>query len=621
MITKFLLKLKILPRWVIIVLDLFIIGLSTFIGYLLRFNFNWQLIVNFNYELGLLVNGVSCLIALLITRSYAGIVRYTGLKDGLRVFYALLLSHSLTLLINLVLIIEGEKVLIPTSVVAISFLTSFVLMFQYRLLIKNIFSYYRNYSSSKKSVAIFGAGQMGIITKHLIDDDSHSEYKTAVFFEDDFNKVGKEINGTVIHSFESFDKLIFKYNIKELIIAIQRIPFDRKNEIVDKCLQSGLKVRNVPSLNNWIQGELSLNQIKTVNIEDLLERDSIKLNNSLIKDELFNKVIMITGAAGSIGSEIVKQVLEYKPKKLILIDQSESSLYELQRDLGISKQLKSYLVDITNYNRIERIFFNERPEILYHAAAYKHVPFMELNVEEAFTCNVLGTRNIATLASLYGVSKFVMVSTDKAVNPTNIMGCTKRLAEMYVQSLNYYNNTSTRFITTRFGNVLGSNGSVIPYFKKQIKEGGPVTVTHPEINRYFMTIGEACELVIEAGAMGNGGEIFLFDMGKSIKIVDLAKKMIKLSGFEPIKDIPIIFTGLRKGEKLYEELLADKENSLPTHHDKIMIAKVKSYDLELIDFQIKDVEKIIKEAETASILDEQIRFKIKQIVPEYTQVD
>lgn len=620
MITKFLLQLRILPRWVIILLDLFIVAFSTFLGYLLRFNFNLEEISQFGYSLGILVNTLACFLALFITKSYAGIVRYTGLKDGLRVLNTLLITHLLTTFTNLLYHYNFGENFIPYSVILISFLASFVFMFQYRLLIKNIFSYYRQLSVEKKNVAIFGAGQMGIITKHLLDDDPNSQYKVVAFFEDDANKVGKEINGTIIYSTDKLGDILSKLDVKELIIAIQQVSIKRKNEIVDLCLNYNTKVRTVPSLDKWVKGELSLSQIKEIKIDDLLERDSIQINNELVIEQIRGKRVMITGAAGSIGSELVQQLFAYQPKELILIDQSESALYELFRDLDQNEnkrvKISTYVADITDFSRIRSIFNQNKPQVVYHAAAYKHVPFMEDHVVEAVRCNIMGTRQLADLSVEVGAEKFVMISTDKAVNPTNVMGCTKRVAEIYVQSLNSI-QSSTKFITTRFGNVLGSNGSVIPYFKKQISNGGPVTVTHPDITRFFMTISEACELVIEAGAMGNGGEIFLFDMGRSVKIVDLAKKMIRLSGFEPYKEIDIVFSGLRKGEKLFEELLANKENTLPTHHEKILIAKVKEYSFENISDQIEEMLSLLNLGNYNEELDFALVKIMKRIVPEY----
>jgi FlaA1/EpsC-like NDP-sugar epimerase len=358
-------------------------------------------------------------------------------------------------------------------------------------------------------------------------------------------------------------------------------------------LKNNVKVRAVPSVEKWVGGELSINQIKEVNIEELLGRESIHLNNKGIEHDLKGKRICITGAAGSIGSELVRQVALNNPERIILIDQAESPLYEIEREIRGKSSVKiiSFLADITNKQRIRTIFDDNKPEIVYHAAAYKHVPLMEGNPSEAIHCNVLGTKILADLAVEYKVKKFVMISTDKAVNPTNVMGCSKRIAEVYVQALNNklhkQNIHSTAFVTTRFGNVLGSNGSVIPLFKKQIELGGPVTVTHPQVTRFFMTIPEACQLVLEAGTMGKGGEIFIFDMGMPIKIVDLAAKMISLSGLQLGKDIEIVFTGLREGEKLYEELLNNSEDTIATHHDKILIGKVEAYDYDEINRYIE----------------------------------
>ena len=368
---------------------------------------------------------------------------------------------------------------------------------------------------------------------------------------------------------ELLEDLLINFNVDELIITVKNLSVERKNEIVDLCLKNQVRVRAVPPVEKWVKGELSLNQIKEINIEDLLGREAIKLDNLNVEKEIRGKRICITGAAGSIGSELVRQVTQYSPELIILIDQAESPLYELEQEIkrmDVRVPIFPYLADITNRERIHFIFEEHHPEIVFHAAAYKHVPVMESNPSEAVMCNILGTKTLADLCVDFKVRKFVMISTDKAVNPTNVMGCSKRIAEIYVQSLNNHliliGKNSTLFVTTRFGNVLGSNGSVIPMFKKQIENGGPITVTHPEITRYFMTIPEACQLVLEAGSMGRGGEIFIFDMGKSVKIFDLARKMILLSGLEPGRDIDIVFTGLREGEKLYEELLNNSENTL-----------------------------------------------------------
>ncbi len=599
MITQLILKLRILPRWVIILIDLVLVAFSTLLGYLLRFNFVTEQLDAYNAEIGILVNVLCVMGAILLTRSYAGIVRYTGLRDGVRLFYTLALSVLMVVAVNMIYYANYQANLIPYSVLLISFLASFLFLYQYRLLIKNIFSYYRKLTSKNRRVIIFGAGQLGIITQQVIDGTPDSDLKVVAFVEDDIRKVGKYINGTQIYSAqEDFELLIESLNANELIISIDKLSFERKNEIVDICLKHDVRVRTVPKAEEWMKGDFSFKQIKEINIEDLLGRQSIQLDNVEVQRQITNKCVCITGAAGSIGSELVRQVIQYKPASVILIDQAESPLYEIEMEISarrVNNPIHCYVADIRNKERIFEILKEHRPDIIFHAAAYKHVPLMERNPFEAVRCNILGTRNLADVAVELGVEKFVMVSTDKAVNPTNVMGCSKRISEIYVQSLNNEvnkNGSGTRFVTTRFGNVLGSNGSVIPFFKKQIANGGPVTVTHPEITRYFMTISEACQLVLEAGAMGNGGEIFIFDMGKSIKIVDLAKKMIRLSGLELNKDIDIVFTGLRDGEKLYEELLANKENTQPTHHEKIMIATVMQYEYDAIRRSIEKLEEL-----------------------------
>lgn len=616
-ITARILRLRILPRWIIILIDLCLVAFATVLGYLLRFNFVVEELFQRSFYFGILINCIAVLIAIAITKSHAGIVRYTGLKDGVRLFYTLIISMICVGVFNLAYYYNFERNLIPYSVILISFLASFLFLFQYRLLIKNIFSYYKGSSVLKRNVVIFGAGQLGMITKQLIESDDHSDFRVVAFLEDDMRKVGKVINGTSILPASDIELQLEALGAEELIIAVQKISVERKNIVVDACLKEEVKVRTVPNVNEWVQGELSLKQIKEIRIEDLLGRESIKLNNQAIREELLNKRVCITGAAGSIGSELVRQVIGYNPAKVILIDQGESPLYELERELEVRLgPAKIYVADITDRQRLEEIFIEERPEVVFHAAAYKHVPLMESNVVEAIKTNVFGTKNLADLSIKYGIGRFVMISTDKAVNPTSVMGCSKRIAEIYVQSLNNHINKdkdSTAFVTTRFGNVLGSNGSVIPFFKKQINNGGPITVTHPEITRYFMTITEACQLVLEAGAMGNGGEIFIFDMGRSIKIIDLAKKMIKLSGLEINKDIEIVFTGLRQGEKLYEELLSNSENTVPTHHHKIMIATVDEYNYEYVNLKLDELKSNSKPSSSHYDLVK----VMKEIVPEY----
>ncbi|MCB0500995.1 MAG: polysaccharide biosynthesis protein, partial [Cyclobacteriaceae bacterium] len=555
MIVSFVQNLKILPRWVIIFIDLFFIGFSCILAYFIRFNFNTTDFAANNYWEGTALYLLCALLSILATSSYKGIIRYTGLEDSVRIFYMVALNMLLVGLANLVYYYNYKSNIIPFSVVLITFLSSFLLLFNYRLLVKHVFSYYKDAILKNFRVLIFGAGQTGIVARHVIN--STPRMQVVGFLEDDVNKIGKVLDGARIYegSPGGLDALVKNLHIDELVIAVKDISLDRKNELVDVCIRNKVKVRTIPAVEKWVRGELSYSQIREINIEELLGRESIKLDNDNVKKDLVGKRVLISGAAGSIGAELVRQVVLYGPSLVVLVDQAESAMYELEREIKDQNSLVKiipYLADITNAERLEYVFKEFQPDLVYHAAAYKHVPMMESNPSEAVSCNILGTKALADMAVKYGVKKFVMISTDKAVNPTNVMGCSKRIAEIYVQSLNNHLSSTgmgnTVFVTTRFGNVLGSNGSVIPLFKKQIKEGGPVTVTHPEITRFFMTIPEACQLVLEAGTMGKGGEIFIFDMGKAIKILDLAKKMVRLSGYEPDRDVPIVFTGIREGE-------------------------------------------------------------------------
>ncbi len=612
-------RLTFLPRWVIILIDLLVVSLSLALAFFLRFNFNWKTIAVFSPHYTIPLALLVSLVSTLITKSYAGIVRYTGIQDAVRILYTEFLSVSILTALNLIYFYNFSKNLIPFSVIFISFFVSSLLLYQYRLIVKSIFNHYKSRFPNKIPVLIFGAGVAGFLTKQAIESDMTGQYKLVGIIDDDPKKNGKDINGTKIYSYDKLTELVNKFKVKKIVIAVRNLSIDRKNEIVDDALNHLIRVSYVTSFDKWLKNDWDVKEIRDINIEDLLGREVIKLNNKAIEEDVQGKIICITGAAGSIGSELARQILNFKPSTLILIDQAESPLYEIERELrNKNKQTRIFvfIADVCNKIRIRRIFEEFRPEMLFHAAAYKHVPLMESNPSEAVSVNIFGTRLLADLAIEFKVKKFVMISTDKAVNPTNVMGCTKRIAEIYVQSLDRHLErmgiAKTSFVTTRFGNVLGSNGSVIPIFKEQIKKGGPVTVTHPEITRFFMTIPEACELVIEAGVMGRGGEIFIFDMGKPVKIYDLARRMIKLSGKELNKDIEIVFTGLRDGEKLYEELLNDQENTIATHHEKILKAKVSEYMYEEICKSLDLLEDFIEDRNEHKMVT-----LMKEIVPEY----
>lgn len=613
-LTDFISRLTILPRWLIIFVDFAFLVLASTLGFALRFNFDLDDIVRYHPVAGILLLSIGGTLASLITKSYAGIVRFTGIDDAVKIFFTSLLNLSLIGIVNLIYHYNVGKNLVPYSVIVIFLFTSVFLLLFYRLLVKNIYTYYKSEISKKINVVIFGAGYLGVSIKQALTADVKSKYRVVGFLEDDPKKVGKVVNGVRIYQTRYLPKLVKSHNISEVIVSVRELSQQRKNSVVDVCLRYHLKVKVVPSIERLVSGDTNAGKLREIKIEDLLGRSSIVMDDAQVNEFINGKRICITGAAGSIGSEIARQVLRYNPKELVLIDQAETALYDLE--LELKGNTCFYLADITDEARVQMILEQHRPQVIFHAAAYKHVPIIERNPSEAIKTNVLGTRVIADLAIKYGVGKFVMISTDKAVNPTNVMGCSKRIAEIYVQSLNNYleliGNSKTRFITTRFGNVLGSNGSVIPLFQKQIEAGGPVTVTHPQVIRYFMTIPEACRLVLEAGVMGKGGEIFLFDMGRPIRIYDLARKMILLAGLEPQKDIDIIFTGLREGEKLFEELLNTKENTLKTHHEKILIARVQEYSYTDVERYIGLFSDLINDKNELKMV-----ALMKELVPEY----
>ncbi len=615
-----------MPRWSIFIIDVLICASSYIFATFLRFNFflDDALSLVFFYRLPIVL--IIRIVFILYFKIYAGIIRHTSIQDAVRVFYTVLLSTIAIGIVNIIYIKyhNDTKVLIPISIIIIDFFGTTLLMSFFRISTKLLYIRARRpIDIIAANYAVFGAGETGILVKRKIEQFANGKIKVVAFFDDDTRKATKLIDGIpIIDSQKDFISTLKNLHIKEIILTPQRISKIRKQEIIESCLNANVHVRNVPPPDKWINGELSFNQIKGVRIEDLIEREEIILDKGGIAQNLYNKTILVTGAAGSIGSEIVRQILaNYNPKKLILVDKSEILLYELEAELTTSFKSKYNLADIviadiTSITRMRFLFRSYRPDIVFHAAAYKHVPLMEANVCEAVRVNVMGTKILADLAVEFSCDKFVFVSTDKAVNPTNVMGASKRIAEIYVQSLDksltINDKRKTKFITTRFGNVIGSSGSVIPKFRKQIDDGGPVTVTHPEVTRYFMTIPEACQLVLEAGNMGLGGEIYIFDMGKSIRIIDIAKRMIQLTGLKLGEDIQILFTGLRPGEKLKEELLADSENSVATYHPKIMIAKVRNYDFNWVNREIQELIGIYDTQNNSKLVS-----KMKSIVPEF----
>jgi FlaA1/EpsC-like NDP-sugar epimerase len=590
-----------------------ICGISLVFAYLLRFNFSIPADYSKNITLVLLIVLVIRAILFFIGKTHAMIVRHTGLGDVTKLIIFTLMGSLVLAGIDVIYKFFMGRVLIPISVVMIDFFIAAYLMTATRLLIKFIFIEFRNNSKVRSNVVIYGTDELAIATKRALDLDTEVRYRVVAFIDDKKQNHKKNIEGINIYPIYKLEEVFEKNTINSLIIAKDHVNPIKKNQIVEKSLNYKIKVLTAPKIKSWISGDFTVRQLKQINIEDLLERETISLDSKNILEQLNDKVILVTGAAGSIGSEIVRQISNYSPRKVIILDQAETPLYNLELEITEKLQFRECEIiigDITDYIRMSKIFERFAIDIVYHAGAYKHVPMMEANPAEAIQNNVIGTKILADLAVKFNVGKFIMISTDKAVNPTNIMGASKRIAEIYTQSLN--NISSTSFITTRFGNVLGSNGSAIPLFKKQIEQGGPVTVTHPDITRYFMTIPEACQLVLEASSMGKGGEIFIFDMGKSVKVADLAKNMIRLSGLDVDKDIQIKYIGLRPGEKLFEELLCKKENNLPTYHSKIMIAKVTPVDFDAVTEFMSLFEHLIKAQNNMEIVK-----LMKKVIPEY----
>ena len=611
---------KILPSWIIFLFDAFIVAASVIFAYFVRFPISEVMKMGSHPWAAVAIVTVVNLIFFKLFRTYSNILRLSSFVDVMHIFVASTLAFFCCAGLTLLWPVVFGRQLTTIPVLIISFLVSFVVLATSRMVIKMLYDYYKQNKQSLQNTYIYGT-TTGIDIAKALRTEADNRFRIVGFVSDDPNVVGKVMMGVSVYPNDAnLPEQIRHDHVSALIVSPAKAETIKKSDLADRILQENVKIYIAPEVSDdWEQGGRK-QVVKEVQIEDLLGRDPIKINMQEIAAHLEGKRVLITGAAGSIGSEIMRQVAMFNPYQLILIDSAETPLHDLRLELKnkwSEIEAPTILASITNRPRMESIFAEYKPDYVFHAAAYKHVPMMEDNVSEAIQNNVLGTRIIADLAVKYNVARFVMVSTDKAVNPSNVMGCSKRICEIYVQALarkvQKDGSARTQFITTRFGNVLGSNGSVIPLFRRQIAAGGPVTVTHPEIIRYFMTIPEACQLVLEAGSMGKSGEIYIFDMGQPVKIADLAKKMIQLSGRT---DVKIEFTGLRHGEKLYEELLATRENTKPTSHNKIMIAEVREYDYEDVS---DDIELLIQ---TSYQFDSMATVaRMKDLVPEFKSLN
>ena len=605
-----------LPRVWILAVDMIIVIASYLIAILMLYfrditasGFDWSRIW---------IVPIAYLIAFLVSRTYDGMLRYSGFNDIRKIFIACTLTLSFLVIGKLIISSISKPLaaeLFPRYVTMIyHYLITMVIMILMRFTIRRLYNEVYKNTPDKMNTLIYGAGDGGTMLLRTLSQDTKSKFKVRAFVDDDPKRVGSQINTVKVYSpkVALTPEFIKKYDIDVMIVAIPSLSEERNKEIIEKGLALNLIVKSIPSFDKWVDGKFASNQIQDIKIEDLLGRKPIILGKSNVIREINNKVVLVTGAAGSIGSEICRQVMHYNPAKLIMLDQAESPMYDFQFEMNNTPDFKDMrdkmafvITNVKDPVRMRKVFETYHPQVVFHAAAYKHVPFMEENAYEAVFVNVFGTKLIADLSVEYGVEKFVMISTDKAVNPTNVMGATKRIAEIYTQS----RKGNTKFITTRFGNVLGSNGSVVPLFRKQIEQGGPITVTDHRITRFFMTIPEACSLVLEAGSIGEGGDIFVFDMGEKVKIWDLAEKMRKLAHHP---EIEIIETGLRPGEKLYEEVLANEENTIKTDNEKIMHAIVRKYEAAEVDSMIA---KLHDELETCDPM--KIVAQMKVIVPEF----
>ena len=611
------LSAKVLPIWTILLIDIFIIVASCLLAYSLRYDFRSIFLDSSTIDKTILWTVVANLIFFRVFRTYSNVLRFSSFVDIMRIFVSLTVSYGVLMILSLLLDAYLGIRIGAISVLFMAYVINFAMMACSRIVVKMFFEVLNFDGSHTTNVFIYGAKEAGVNIAKSLRVNLRNHYRLRGFIADEPELIGKVMMGAKV--FPNDEALIENMNDRDvhtIIVSPAKMEKLKKSDMIDTLLSNNVKLLTAPPLSEWGGQALNKTQLKEIQIEDLLQREPIEVDIHKIASHLEGKRVMITGAAGSIGSEIMRQVASFNPYKLILVDQAETPLHDIRlelQDRWRDIDAETIVADISNQTRIEAIFREFRPQYIFHAAAYKHVPMMEDNVSESIQVNVAGTRILADLAVKYGAEKFVMISTDKAVNPTNVMGCSKRICEIYVQSLakklQKKGESTVQFITTRFGNVLGSNGSVIPRFRDQIQHGGPVTVTHPEIIRYFMTIPEACRLVLEAGSMGNGGEIYIFDMGKPVKIVDLAKRMISLSGRT---DVKIEFTGLRHGEKLYEELLNVKELTKPTYHEKIMIATVREYDYDEVKERIENLVQLSYTYDQMKIV-----AAMKDIVPEF----
>ena len=616
-------SLSYLPRWAVLFLDIFIVFLSLVVTFYLLLGLKLNF-TRYNEYLVLLIFGFTNLSFFWVFKTYSGIIRHSSFVDAIKIFFSQFATALVIISVNIILLFTNSNKLCLTTGILINFILSFSLLFLYRVFVKYVYENYFLNANKKNRVRaiIFGTDSNATALANALKFEVPGRFILVGFFDKNNDNYSKRILDLPIIKIKKSIPVMLRFlKVEAIIIADVNLGLEEKNKIIEDCINYGIKVFNVPLVANYDKNEELSKSVKKIEIQDLLERKPIQLNLKLISDNIKGKIVFVSGAAGSIGSEIVRQVISFCPKKIIILDCAETPLNSLFLEIcetNINNEVVvTRIADIKDLDVLENIFLENIPDVVFHAAAYKHVPMMENNPCQAIFTNVMGTKNLADLSIKYNVGKFVMISTDKAVNPSSVMGASKRIAEMYVKSLqSRLDNKRTKFVTTRFGNVLGSNGSVVPLFTKQISEGGPITITHPDIIRYFMTIPEACQLVLEASVMANGGEIYLFDMGKPVRIIDLAKKMIKLAGYIPYKDIDIKTIGLRPGEKLYEELLNDNAKCLPTHHEKITIALEESLDFEKIHDEVIDLINLAKRNEINKAV-----LKMKIMVPEYKSLN